>query len=511
MPSTVKYELPDPELEQYTWAWENEHTPGSQPPLTREMFNSMFAAPADGPPRLIDVHGYRYVRADAMSSGPMPPPVPDDGMSALRRWEMKWLPRVKELEVELREFDTSTVKPGQWESMLDAQSEKFGEVFAGVHRQTVGPSGQLADEFVEKYVAAFGEPRREDALALLAGFENKTFDRATAMWQLSRLIANDPKLRALIDDGRTKIDAIFAAGSFGEGFRTFLEEWGSTMDMFVQDLPSWRENPATPLALIRREADQPDSDSPLAAEAMRRQRRQELEKGLETAAADSAEAAEVLNALRDAQELLVVRENHNFLCDQCLTAASRYRWLHIGEHLVNGGHLSRPEDVFFLQQSELLEALEAGAMPDAAVLDTRRALQTAIRNTPPPVTLGKLPDDASDSGEAEQEVIQLSGVAASPGQFRGRARIARTIDEAGTLTPDDVLICVVTAPAWTPVFGVVGAVVTDAGGALSHPAIVAREYGLPAVVGTRDATLRIPEGAMITVDGSSGTVTVESD
>ena len=66
-----------------------------------------------------------------------------------------------------------------------------------------------------------------------------------------------------------------------------------------------------------------------------------------------------------------------------------------------------------------------------------------------------------------------------------------------------------TAPAWTLVFGVVGAVVTDAGGALSHPAIVAREYGIPAVVGTRTATSRIPNGVMITVDGTSGTVTVE--
>ncbi|HJN91924.1 MAG TPA: PEP-utilizing enzyme [Dehalococcoidia bacterium] len=514
MAPTVKYELPDPDYEQYTWAWENEHTPGSQPPLTREMFKGMLPPPSEGPPLQIAVHGYRYFRADATSGRPMPP-APDDGLSALQRWEEEWLPRVNDLELELREFNPSSVPPGEWESTLEAQSEKFGKVFAGVHLQTVMPSGQLAEEFVEKYVGIFGEARRQDALALLSGFDNQTFDRATQMWQLSRLIEDAPSLREFLDrpgvlDGpEIDVESIFDAGLFGEGFRDFLEEWGSTMDMFVQDFPSWRENPATALALIRHEADQPEDESPLAAEQARRKRRQELEHELEAAAANSADAAAVLDALRDAQELLPVRENHNFLCDQRLSAASRYRWLHIGEHLVDAGKLSRTDDVFYLQHSELVAALETTTTPEAATIQERRDLQAAIRATPPPVTLGKTLEDASAAAGGERDQIQISGVAASPGQFRGRARVARSIDEAATLTEEGILVCVVTAPAWTPVFGVVGAVVTDAGGALSHPAIVAREYGIPAVVGTRTATSRIPNGVMITVDGTSGTVTVE--
>ena len=85
----------------------------------------------------------------------------------------------------------------------------------------------------------------------------------------------------------------------------------------------------------------------------------------------------------------------------------------------------------------------------------------------------------------------------------------RTIEEAIDLDGSDVLVCGITSPAWTHVFATIGALVTDAGSDLSHPAIVAREYGLPAVVGTKRATSTIPDGATIEVDGDRGIITIE--
>ncbi len=79
---------------------------------------------------------------------------------------------------------------------------------------------------------------------------------------------------------------------------------------------------------------------------------------------------------------------------------------------------------------------------------------------------------------------------------------------AHDLESGDVLVCVMTSPAWTPLFAVAGAIVTDTGGILSHPAIAAREYGIPAVVGAKRATAAIPDGALVTVDGTAGTVTI---
>ena len=219
---------------------------------------------------------------------------------------------------------------------------------------------------------------------------------------------------------------------------------------------------------------------------------------------ESEAAAALVAALPAAQEVLPTRENHNFLCDQRLTYASRQRWLSIGRHLLAQGRLENASSVFYLFGGELVDALEGRESPPPATLRERNALQQVVRAADPPSTLGKpLP------GSSKGQVAQLSGTAASPGVFRGRARIVRTIEEAIDLDGSDVLVCGVNSPAWTHVFATIGALVTDAGSDLSHPAIVAREYGLPAVVGTKRATSTIPDGATIEVDGDRGIVTIE--
>jgi pyruvate,water dikinase len=91
----------------------------------------------------------------------------------------------------------------------------------------------------------------------------------------------------------------------------------------------------------------------------------------------------------------------------------------------------------------------------------------------------------------------------------GRARVIRSLSESDALEAGEVLVCRNTAPPWTPLFAIAGAVVTDVGGLLSHSAICAREYAIPCVVGTGVATLRIPDGAIITVDGTKGTINLQ--
>lgn len=95
---------------------------------------------------------------------------------------------------------------------------------------------------------------------------------------------------------------------------------------------------------------------------------------------------------------------------------------------------------------------------------------------------------------------------ASPGTVCGTARAVHSIDEFATVQPGDILVCRTTDPAWTPLFGVAAAVVTETGGMLSHAAIVAREFGIPAVLGIADALTRIRNGATLEVDGTHGTV-----
>ena len=102
----------------------------------------------------------------------------------------------------------------------------------------------------------------------------------------------------------------------------------------------------------------------------------------------------------------------------------------------------------------------------------------------------------------------IRGVAASPGTVTAPARVLHGPDQFGEMQPGDILVAGITTPAWTPLFAMASAVVTDVGGPLSHGSIVAREYGIPAVMGTGVATARIKSGQIITVDGAAGTVCV---
>jgi pyruvate,water dikinase len=103
---------------------------------------------------------------------------------------------------------------------------------------------------------------------------------------------------------------------------------------------------------------------------------------------------------------------------------------------------------------------------------------------------------------------ELGGYAASPGEVEGVARVVRSLESLDEVRPGEILVCTITSPAWAPIFSKIKATVTDIGGIMSHAAIVSREYGLPAVVGTGTATSRIKTGQRIRVDGSTGVVEI---
>ena len=110
--------------------------------------------------------------------------------------------------------------------------------------------------------------------------------------------------------------------------------------------------------------------------------------------------------------------------------------------------------------------------------------------------------------DGEDNPNEIKGFAASSGVVEGTARVVKSVQEIARLQQGDILVCQVTNPTWAPVFQKIAAAVSDIGGSMSHAAIVAREYGLPAVVGTGKATSRIPDGARIRVDGARGLVTI---
>jgi phosphohistidine swiveling domain-containing protein len=186
----------------------------------------------------------------------------------------------------------------------------------------------------------------------------------------------------------------------------------------------------------------------------------------------------------------------------------RRAYLSLGARLVERGTIAAPEDVFYLFEDELPRLLDdpAEAAAAAAKIAARKAELERDAALDPPDTLcgGEMPDLAPPTADG---IEFLSGIGASAGVVKGRARVVRDPALAARdLGPDDVLVVPFTDIGWLPVLAGIGGVVADAGGLLSHTSIIAREYGVPAVVSVRNATRLIPDGAAVTVDGTSGRV-----
>ena len=189
----------------------------------------------------------------------------------------------------------------------------------------------------------------------------------------------------------------------------------------------------------------------------------------------------------------------------------------IGEALVDHGVIAEVDDVFFLRREEALVAIESDRLEagvDVANRRTRRAEQARLA---PPLLIGSVNPvlrrvwDAFPRmlGAAPSPTALVSGSPASTGRATGPVRVIRGPDEFDELQPGEILVAPMTAPAWTPLFSRAAAVVTAVGRAAAHASIIAREYGIPAVVGCGDATARLRTGMRVTVDGSTGNVEPE--
>jgi pyruvate,water dikinase len=230
-------------------------------------------------------------------------------------------------------------------------------------------------------------------------------------------------------------------------------------------------------------------------------------------------------------------ENHNFYVEHWGMSQVWGKMRQLGQVLTDAGFFRKADDIFLLRRHEVPDAIfdyfhgwavgipARGPKYWGREIPRREAILDALRTFSPPPALGVPPEVitepftvmlwgvTSDSvkawlGSDSAPEGQLSGFAASPGVAEGPARVILSADGIIDLQPGEILVAPLTAPSWAPVFGKIGATVTDVGGMMSHAAIVCREYGLPAVTGTAYGTKNIKTGDRLRVDGNTGTVTV---
>jgi pyruvate,water dikinase len=234
-------------------------------------------------------------------------------------------------------------------------------------------------------------------------------------------------------------------------------------------------------------------------------------------------------ALAYAERVYPLREDNVLLTDQLPTGLLRRVALEAGRRLVNLGLLGRAEEAVMFTADEIREALRTHR--DIRRIGSRRKAEHAwVRANPGPMMYGPEPGKAPDLRGLpaparrinsallwmmEQELTaprradgnSVTGLGVSSGVYRGRVRVIRTADQLHTLRAGEVLVCQTTSAAWMMVFRRAGAIVAETGSVLSHTAIVAREFALPAVVAAANATSSLKDGEEVTVDGSRGVVT----
>jgi pyruvate, water dikinase len=227
-------------------------------------------------------------------------------------------------------------------------------------------------------------------------------------------------------------------------------------------------------------------------------------------------------------------EDHKFYCEHWFTTRFFQKVKAFGELLARSDVIDTADDVFHLHHTEVDEALAdvslawaAGSPPLGGphfrpIIAERKRMLKVLEDWSPPPALGPVPEALNDPavrmlwGITSERIAawlnpspdEVVGVAASAGIVEGIARVLHDVSEISSLREGEILVVPVTAPSWAPVFAKIAAAVSDIGGAMSHAAIVAREYGMPAVVGCGDATKRIRTGDRVRVDGDRGTVRV---
>jgi rifampicin phosphotransferase len=342
-----------------------------------------------------------------------------------------------------------------------------------------------------------------------------------ALWDLSRTVRADAGLMALFDEGVPGLAAKLEQGhaEFAAQFARFQRDFGyrgpSEWDLGAD---SWETRPELVLGLVDRLRHMDEDASPASRQGDQEQRRAEaIARALELLG-DNAEAKATFElAVASARRFGAWRERAKTNCIKVLHEA-RVALAELGRRLHADGHLDRPGQVFMATDDELdILIAEPGALKETLLQREKnwhdlRALElpTFVDSRKGLVPLAEMPRKAEVEVDIAKPGDVLQGGPAAAGVARGKARIVLDTASIADFQPGEVLVAPQTDPSWTPLFMVASAVVVDVGAMGSHAMIVSRELGIPCAAGVTGATRRIPNGAEVEVDGSTGRVTVLS-
>jgi rifampicin phosphotransferase len=442
----------------------------------------------------------------------------------VRRWWQEWQPGFYARIRALREVAPDTLSNAALAGHLDAALALLRDG-VDVHMRLHGALGMVLGEFAFTCRDLLGWDDTR-TFSLLSGTSTMSTAPARALADVTA--AAGPRVRALLARGAPADEALAAEEEFATAFDGYVREFGCRALAYELAEPSLEERPGVVLGLVRdqlddgarpRENDEQAPDREAAAAAVRGTLR-------------DADLTRFERALTGALLAYPAREDNEFFTVSVPLGLLRRTALEVGRRLAGRGQIGAVDDVFFLRPDEARDRLGDGGDAHDVVAGRKGEHAWVLahpgpasygRDPGPPPPLRGLPDEARLANEAFLWTVDrilasdarsgghdrmLAGIAASPGRYTGPVRVIQSEAEFDRLRGGDVLVCPVTSPVWSVLFPSVGALVTDHGGTLSHPAIIAREYGVPAVVATCSGTARLRDGQVVVVDGTAGTVEV---
>jgi pyruvate,water dikinase len=456
----------------------------------------------------------------------------------VRRWHAETRPdlerRIAELRgVELDDLDDSALLD-HWRAVDDLLA-------TGVraHFRLHVPIAMARYDLVKACRDLFGWDERR-SFELLNGLSSTSTRPAFELADLARLAEGRPAVMAAIERAdRESVSRLAEDREFAAAFDRYQREYSIRARRFEVADPTLAETPELTLATLRDQIRQGYDPQAQAQQLSARRSAVASEARRLLAAMGDAARARFDRALERAEAAHPVHEENEFFTLSVPLGLARLALLEIGRRLADRSIVDEPDDVFVLTDQEARAALAADANGDADglrdAISGRKADRARAQRQPGPATYGRRPLPpplaalppatrrgldvllwavdlifaASRSGQRQSaEAGTIAGIAASPGRYEGRVRRVMGEEEFDKIQAGDVLVCPVTSPVWSILFSRIGALVTDTGGMLSHPAIIAREFGIPAVVATGNATQLLRDGQLVTVDGDAGSVTV---
>lgn len=491
--------------------------------MFREMLGIDGAVP-DGAIRMPTINGYAYYEYHraaftrlTLGSPAAMKAVFGGKVSPQQRWRDGYHPRYVQLVERwavrpIAELSTPELMTGAGE-LLDGGTEYYTSVQAII--PIAASSEVIFTQFYDRFVRRSGDPA---ASTFLLGYDSAPIRAERSLYALATWTRTHDELAVAlltappgpVDNRPVGVDAAVWE-EWSAKFRTHLEHFGHTVYNldFANAVPADEPGPLLETLRFYLRGGGADPDERQRGSAERR----DAATTAVLARLDPVRRATFLRLLRWAQGSAPVREDA--LAAVGLAWPLLRRMLReIGARLAAAHVINSTDDVFWLLRDEILESADAG--PGARltdVVDQRKARWRGQRRATPPQLLPqsmfmKAFEGFMPATSADQTGNVLKGTGASVGQVTAPARVLSGPQDFGRMQPGDVLVASITTPAWTSLFAMASAVVTDIGGPLSHSSIVAREYGIPAVLGTAVATKRIADGASVRVDGDAGTVTL---